>query len=97
MSPTKWASIPREQEKEESTLEAPKGDHHSPSSDGSLSPHRKKQRSDEILQGEFRKIRSPAYEGEVNTREKVEEWMLGMREYFHFHNYSSEMKARLVI
>ena len=66
----KWASIPREEGKEERTPEAPKGDHHSPSIEDSLSPHRKKQRSNDSIQGEFRKIRAPTYEGEVNTREK---------------------------
>ena len=45
----KRANGPREGEKEEQTPEAPKGDHHSPSSDDSLSPRRKKQRSDDRL------------------------------------------------
>ena len=93
----KWASIPREEEKEERTPETPKGDYHSPSSDGSLSPRRKKQRSDDSLQGGFRKIRASTYEGEVNTWGKDQEWMLGMSKYFQVHNYSSEMKARLAI
>ena len=91
-----WASSPREVEKE-GTPEANKGDHHSPTSDDSLSPMRKRQRSDDSLQGEFRKIRAPTYEGEVNTGEKAEEWFLGMSKYFQVHNYSSEMKARLSI
>ena len=34
----KWASSPREGEKEECTPKALKGDHHSPSNDDSLSP-----------------------------------------------------------
>ena len=38
----KWDSIPREEQNEERTPEAPKGDHHSPSSNDSLSPRRKK-------------------------------------------------------
>ena len=38
----KQASNPREEEKEECTPEAWKGDHHSPSTDDSLSPQRKK-------------------------------------------------------
>ena len=38
----KQTSIPREGEKEERTPEAPKRDLHSPSSDDSLSPQRKK-------------------------------------------------------
>ena len=76
------ASNPREGEKEERTLEALEGDHHSPSSDDSLYPQRKKQRRNDSIQGEFRKIRAPTYEGEVNTREKAEEWLLGISKYF---------------
>ena len=45
----KWASIPRVGEKEDRTPKAPKGDHHSPSSDDSLSPRIKKQRINESL------------------------------------------------
>ena len=47
------------EEKEEHTLEASKGDNHSLSTDDSLSPRRKKQRSNDSLQGEFKKIRAP--------------------------------------
>ena len=93
----KQASNPGEEKKEERTLEASKGYHHSPSSEDSLSPCRKKQRSNDSLQGGFRKIRAPTYEGELNTGEKGEEWMLGMSKYFQVHNYSSEMEARLSI
>ena len=78
----KWSSSQREDEKEERTPEALEGDHHSPSSDESLVPCRKKQRSNDNIQREFRKIRAPTYEGEVNMGEKVEEWLLGMRKYF---------------
>ena len=75
------ASSPREAKKE-GTTEATKGDHHSPSSDDSLPPQRKRQRSDDSLHGEFQKIRAPTYEGEVNMGEKAEEWLLGMSKYF---------------
>ena len=61
------ARNPREAEKE-GTHEATKGDHYSPASDDSLSPCIKRKRNDEIIQGEFQKIRAPTYEGEVNTR-----------------------------
>ena len=68
----KQASIPIEEGKEEHTPEPDlEGDYHNPSSDESLSPCRKKQRSDDNLQGEFKKISAPTYEGEVNTGEKV--------------------------
>ena len=29
--------------------------------------------------------------------EKAKEWFLGMNKYFELHNYSREMKSRLVI
>ena len=77
------ASSPRG---EENTLEATKGDHHDPSNDDSLSPRRKKQRSDDILHGGFRKTRGLTYDGQVNTGEKDEEWLLGMSKYFEVHN-----------
>ena len=42
-------------------------------------------------------MRAPTYEGEVNTREKTKEWLLGMSKYFQVHNYSSVMQARHAI
>ena len=68
----KCGSSLREEGKEEHTPEPPERDFHSPSSDDSLSPCKKKQRNDDNLQGEFRNIKSPTYEGEMNTGEKVE-------------------------
>ena len=75
----------------------PERDYHSLSSDNSLSPCRKRQKNDDNLQGEFRKIKDPTYEGEMNTKEKDEKWLLGMSKYFRVHNYSSEMKAQVAI
>ena len=49
----KQARNPREKVKQEHTPEPPEGDYHSPSSDNSISPWRKKQRNDDNLQGEF--------------------------------------------
>ena len=46
------ASSPREAEKE-CTPKATKGDHHSPTSDDSLSPRRKRKINDDSLQGGF--------------------------------------------
>jgi len=74
----KWESSSREEGKQEHTLEPPKGDYYGLSSDDSLSPWRKKLRNDDNLQGEFQKIKSPTYEGEMNIGEKAEEWVLGM-------------------
>ena len=73
--------VAQEKKKKEGTPEATKGDHHSPASDDSLSPQRKRQRRDHRLQGEFQKISAPTYEGQVNMGEKDEEWLLGMSKY----------------
>ena len=78
----KQASSPKEEGKEEHTPEPLERDYHNFSSDDSLSPCRKKQRNDDNLQGEFKNIRAPTYGGEMNTGEKAEEWLLGMRNYF---------------
>ena len=59
----KLAHSLREEGKEEHTIEHPKRDYHSPSSDDSRSPCRKKHRNHDNLQGKFRKIKSPTYEG----------------------------------
>ena len=93
----KWARRLKEEGKEEHAPEPPERYYHNLSSDNYLSPCRKKQRNDENLQGEFRKIKSPTYEIEMNTREKAKEWLIGMRKYFRVHNYSREMKAHLSI
>ena len=93
----KQAINPNKEGIEEHTHQPPERDYHSLSSDNSLSPCRKKQRNDDNLQREFKNIRDPTYEREMNTRERVEEWFLGMRKYFQVHSYSSEMKSHLEI
>ena len=77
----KWDINPREEGKEEHTPEPLEGDYHSLSSDKSLSPCRKKLRNDDNIQGEFRKIKSSTYEGEMNMGQKSKEWLLGMSKY----------------
>jgi hypothetical protein len=47
--------------------------------------------------GEFKKIKPPIFNGEIETREEGEAWLFGMKKYFQIYNYSSELKARMVI
>ena len=42
-------------------------------------------------------MKAPTYEGEMNTREKDKECLMGMNKYFQVHNYSSEMKSQMAI
>lgn len=47
------------------------------------------------LQGEFKKIKPPIYNGEVE--EVVEDWLINMNKYFQIYEYDYNLKARLAI
>ena len=51
----------------------------------------------EEISGEFKKIKPPMFNGEVEKGEEVEAWLSGMKKYFHIYNYSDRMKSRMVI
>ena len=82
----KRTSKPKEEGREEHTPELPERDCHGLSNDNSISPCRKRQKIHDNLQGEFWKIKAPTYEGEMNIKERVEWWLLGMRKYFQVHS-----------
>ena len=75
--------------------------------EGKGSGKRKKDESDEEdairhqnkkkkeLQGEFRKIKPPSYDGE--KEEDAEVWLLNMIKYFQVYEYERNLKARLVV
>ena len=46
---------------------------------------------------EFKKARPPTFNGETKNGQEAEAWLLGMRKYFQFHDYSGNMKARVAI
>ena len=46
---------------------------------------------------EFRKEKLPIFNGEVNTGQEVEAWIVGMRKYFQVQDYYGNMKARVAI
>jgi hypothetical protein len=49
------------------------------------------------IQGEMNKIKPHTFDGEHKNDENEETWMLGMRKYFQFPNYSSHPKGRIAI
>jgi hypothetical protein len=61
---------------------------HNKSSPSPVRKHKKRSGVDE-LRGEMNKIKPPTFDGEHKKDENVETWLLGMRKYFQFHNYSS--------
>jgi hypothetical protein len=62
-----------------------------------VSPVRHQIRKQEVdsLQGEMRKLKPPSFGGEREREDNVEAWLLGLRRYFQFHNYSSNLEARI--
>jgi hypothetical protein len=49
------------------------------------------------LRGEMNKIKPPTFDGEHKKDEDAEIWLLGMRNYFQLHNYSSHAEGRIAI
>ena len=49
------------------------------------------------LEGEFKNIKLATFDGESNTGEEVEAWLLDIKKYFHIYNYSSNMKVKMAI
>jgi len=47
--------------------------------------------------GEFKKIKPPTFNGEVEKGEEAEAWLSGMKKYFQIYNYFDELKARMAI
>ena len=47
--------------------------------------------------GELRRIESPTFDGETKQGEYVEAWLLVLRNFFHLHQYTPNMEARVVI
>jgi hypothetical protein len=43
------------------------------------------------------KTKPPTFDGEHKKDEYAETWILGMRNYFQLHNYSSHAKGRISI
>ena len=44
---------------------------------------------------EFKKVKPPTFDGEMNKPWDTEAWLLGMRKFFRLHYYSENMKARV--
>ena len=46
---------------------------------------------------EFKKFKPHIFDGKNKKVGEVKEWLLGLKIYFRFHNYSDNMKARVAI
>jgi hypothetical protein len=46
---------------------------------------------------EFKKSKPPTFDAEIKKGEEEFVWLLGLKNYFRFHDYSENLKVRIVI
>ena len=69
----------------------------SESSESDHKPRRRKYKPYEEILGEFKKIKPPMFNGEVEKCEEAEAWLLGMKKYFQIYNYYDRLKVIMAI
>ena len=62
---------------------------------GSASKQQEMKKQKVELQGEFRKIKPPTFDGEA--KEVTKAWIINMNKYFQVYEYRRKLKARLAI
>jgi len=58
---------------------------------------KKKHKHHEEIMGEFKNIKVPIFNGEIEAREEAGDWLSGMKKYFQIYNYSIELKERTIV
>ena len=51
----------------------------------------------EEIYGDFKKIKPPIVNGEIEKGQEEKSWLSGMKKYFQIYNYSDELKAKMAI
>ena len=69
----------------------------SDSSEIDCKPRRRNYKPYEEISGEFKKIKPPMFNGEVEKSEEAESWLSGMKKYLHIYNYFDRLKAQMDI
>ena len=58
--------------------------------------HHAYRRSDKgYFPNDFNKSKPPTFNGEMKKSQDAEAWLLGMRNFFRWHDYSESMKAKI--
>ena len=69
----------------------------SDNSDDNQYTKKRKYKPYEEISGEFKKIKPPTFNGEIEKGEEAESWLSGMKKYFQIYNYSNQLKARMAM
>jgi len=69
------------------------------SDEGTITCKRKKKKYKpyEEISGEFKKIKPPVFNGEIENGEESKAWLSRMKKYFQIYNYSDRLKTRMAI
>ena len=51
----------------------------------------------EEISKEFKKIKPPTFNGEIEKGKEAESWLSEMKKHFQIYNYSNKLKARMAI
>ena len=51
----------------------------------------------EEISRDFKKIKPPMFNGEIEKGEEAEAWLSGIKKYFQIYNYSDELKSQMAI
>jgi hypothetical protein len=57
----------------------------------------RKRKQVDHLEGDFKKIKLPTFDGESRMGEEAKAWLLDINKYFYIYNYSSNMKVIMTI
>ena len=64
----------------------------SESSESNCSPRKTKYKPYEEILGEFKKMKPPMFNSEVEKGEEVEAWLSSLKKYFQIYKYSNRLK-----
>lgn len=57
--------------------------------------HHHKGKDKDYVPKEFKKSKTPTFDGEVKIEEDAKAWLLGMKKFFRVHKYSKNMKEKV--
>ena len=96
MSVLEFSKHETEYSSEESTKRNTKK--HKDSSESSDSSQKKKKyKPYEEISNEFKNIKPPMFNEEIEKGEESKSWLSRMKKYFHIYNYSNELKEKMAI
>ena len=71
--------------------------HQNSSKSSDSNQKKKKYKPYEEISGEFKMIKPPMFNGDIEKGEEAKAWLYRMKKYFQIYNYSGELKEKMAI